>query len=83
MIDINKLLVDNHGGTSCGDYYEYDSLLVEIRQAMEGKLEQKTDNDNIILAINSKGEREYVSNLQKRKLEAQNSRSWTKEKNIK
>jgi type VI secretion system protein ImpA len=50
MLDIDKLLIDHHGDTACGDDYEYDPLLVEIRQAMEGKPEQKIDDNNIIEA---------------------------------
>jgi len=50
MLDSNKILIDHQGDTACGDDYEYDSLLVEIRQAMEGKPEQKMDDDNIIAA---------------------------------
>jgi len=50
MLDIDKLLIDHHGNTACGDDYEYDPLLVEIRHAMEGKPEQKIDDNNIIEA---------------------------------
>lgn len=48
MINIEEMLVDHDGETVCGDNYEYDVLLVEIRQAIEGKPEQQFGDDHII-----------------------------------
>jgi len=48
MLDIDTILVDHEGDTACGDNYEYDALLLEIRQAIEGKPEQQIGKDYII-----------------------------------
>lgn len=47
MLDIEKLLVDHEGDTACGDNLEYDSLLLEVREAIEGKPAQQMGDDVI------------------------------------
>lgn len=47
MLEIDKLLVEHDGDTSCGENLEYDNLLLEVREAIEGKPEQKL-GDGII-----------------------------------
>ena len=48
MLDIEKLLVEHEGETPCGENFEYDALLLEVREAIEGKPEQQIGEDNII-----------------------------------
>lgn len=50
MLEIEKLLVDHEGDTVCGENLEYDALLLEVREALEGKPEQRIDDDNVIEA---------------------------------
>ena len=47
MLDFDKLLVDHEGDTVCGDNLEYDSLLLEVRKAIEGKPDQQMGDDVI------------------------------------
>lgn len=47
MLDTDKLLVDYDGDTACGENLEYDSLLLEVREAIEGKPEQQIGDDVI------------------------------------
>lgn len=47
MLDIEKLLTEHEGDTACGENLEYDSLLLETREAMEGKPEQQIGDDVI------------------------------------
>lgn len=48
MLEIDKLLQEHDGDTACGENLEYDTLLIEIREAIEGKPEQQIGEDNII-----------------------------------
>ena len=41
MLDIDKLLVDHEGDTACGKNFEYDPLILEVREAIQGKPEQQ------------------------------------------
>ena len=41
MLDLNKLLIDHKDDTPCGENLEYDALLLEVREAIEGKPEQQ------------------------------------------
>lgn len=50
MLEIEKLLVDHEGDTACGENLEYDALLLEVREALEGKPEQRIGDDNVIEA---------------------------------
>ena len=47
MLDIEKLLVELEGDTPCGENLEYDSLILETREAIEGKPEQQIGDDVI------------------------------------
>ena len=47
MLDIDKILVDHEGDSACGENLEYDSLLLEVREAIEGKPEQQIGDDVI------------------------------------
>ncbi len=48
MLDIESILVDHDGDTACGENLEYDPLLLEVREAIEGKPEQQMGEDNFI-----------------------------------
>ena len=48
MLDIESILVDHDGDTACGENLEYDPLLLEVREAIEGKPEQRMGEDNFI-----------------------------------
>ena len=47
MLDIEKLLLELEGDTTCGENLEYDPLILESREAMEGKPEQQIGDDVI------------------------------------
>lgn len=50
MLEVEKLLVDHDGDTACGENLEYDTLLLEVREAIEGRPEQQIGEDNVIEA---------------------------------
>lgn len=47
MLDIDQLLIDHEGETACGENFEYDALLIEARNALEGKPAQQIGTDII------------------------------------
>jgi len=47
MLNIDEFLVDHEGDTACGENLEYDSLLLEVREAIEGKPAQQIGDDVI------------------------------------
>ena len=47
MLDLEKLLVDHEGDTVCGENLEYDALILEVREAIEGKPSQHMGDDVI------------------------------------
>ncbi len=47
MLDIESILVDHEGETPCGENLEYDPLLLEAREAIEGKPDQQIGDDVI------------------------------------
>ena len=50
MLEVEKFLVDHDGDTACGENLEYDTLLLEVREAIEGRPEQQIGDDNVIEA---------------------------------
>lgn len=47
MLDYDKYLIDIEGDTPCGDNLEYDALILEVREAIEGKPDQQIGDDVI------------------------------------
>ena len=47
MLNIDELLIEHEGDTACGENLEYDSLLLEAREAIEGKPAQQIGDDVI------------------------------------
>ncbi len=47
MLNIDELLIEYEGDTACGENLEYDPLLLEAREAIEGKPSQQIGNEVI------------------------------------
>jgi len=47
MLNIDELLEELEGDTACGENLEYDPLILETREAIEGKAEQQIGDDVI------------------------------------